>query len=103
MNLIILVFSGKPFDMANMMNPTGKDFDRCLELIAAAAIATQEDDGPPPKPEDKPPATVTAAYAARKPAPTKPTKPAARVVKPANPLTTVGAKSIYSARRPPHK
>ena len=79
--------------------PTGQDFDKCIELIAAAAIATQSDDSSPPREDDKPAAVVTAAYAGRKPAPKKPTKPAARVVKPANPLTTAGAKSIYSARR----
>ena len=35
MNLIILVFSGKPFDMANMMNPTGKDFDQKNSAVLA--------------------------------------------------------------------
>ena len=34
-NLSNLFFSGKPFDMANMMNPTGKDFDQKNSAVLA--------------------------------------------------------------------
>lgn len=54
---LLFLHSGKPFDIANLMNPTGKDFDESqssvlalimggdknrLEAVAAAAAANQQ-------------------------------------------------------------